>query len=97
LSKSRATLSRKITVGELEIAVTLTPDELDGGFVAECPALPGCISQGDTLREALTNIQDAAQGWLEVNDTLEASGQARKLPTQPPRTTRRRPRKSHPD
>lgn len=30
-----------------ELAVILTPDE-DGGYVAECPVIPGCISQGDT-------------------------------------------------
>jgi len=73
--------SRTIIVGEFEFPVTLTPDQEDGGFVAECPALPGCVSQGDTVSEALTNIQDAAQGWLEVNAELEARGEVRKLPT----------------
>lgn len=37
----------------------------DGIFVAECPALPGCVSQGKTREEAVKNIHDAIQGYLE--------------------------------
>lgn len=37
----------------------------DGIFVAECPSLPGCISQGKTRTEALENIQDAIKGYIE--------------------------------
>jgi predicted RNase H-like HicB family nuclease len=37
----------------------------DGIFVAECPSLPGCISQGKTRKEAIENIQDAIRGYLE--------------------------------
>ena len=37
----------------------------DGVFVVECPSLPGCISQGKTRKEALENIQDAIEGYLE--------------------------------
>jgi predicted RNase H-like HicB family nuclease len=37
----------------------------DGAFVAQCPALPGCISQGATRDEALANIKDAIRGYLE--------------------------------
>ncbi|MBI4042102.1 MAG: type II toxin-antitoxin system HicB family antitoxin [Deltaproteobacteria bacterium] len=37
----------------------------DGIFVAECPSLPGCISQGNTRQEALVNIQDAIKGYIE--------------------------------
>ncbi|MDI6822732.1 MAG: type II toxin-antitoxin system HicB family antitoxin [Actinomycetota bacterium] len=37
----------------------------DGIFVAECPSLPGCISQGKTRKEAIDNIQDAIKGYLE--------------------------------
>jgi predicted RNase H-like HicB family nuclease len=43
--------------------ILIEQDE-DGVFVAECPALPGCISQGKTRREAVTNIQDAIKGYL---------------------------------
>ena len=42
----------------------IEPDE-DGVFVAECPALPGCISQGKTRDEAMVNIRDAIQGYVE--------------------------------
>ena len=38
--------------------VVITADE-GGGFVAECPAVPGCISQGETLEETLANLRDA--------------------------------------
>ena len=41
----------------------IEPDE-DGVFVAECPVLPGCISQGKTRDEAVANIRDAIQGYL---------------------------------
>jgi predicted RNase H-like HicB family nuclease len=40
--------------------------ESDGGYVAHCPSLKGCHSQGDTYEEALTNIREAIIGWLEV-------------------------------
>ncbi len=38
----------------------------EGGFWAEVPALPGCVSEGDTYDETLANIREAATGWLEV-------------------------------
>jgi len=44
--------------------ILIEQDE-DGVFVAECPVLPGCVSQGKTRQEALDNIQDAIQGYLE--------------------------------
>ena len=42
--------------------------ELDetGYYVAEIPALPGCMSQGKTLKEVKENIKEAIGGWLEV-------------------------------
>lgn len=36
----------------------------DGAYVAECPSLPGCVSQGKTRGEALTNSKDAIRGYL---------------------------------
>ena len=38
----------------------------DEGFAISCPALPGCWSQGKTQKEALANIREAIQLWLEV-------------------------------
>lgn len=43
----------------------------DGFWVVECPSLPGCISQGATREEALVNIKDAIQLYIEV---LEEDG-----------------------
>jgi predicted RNase H-like HicB family nuclease len=43
----------------------------DGFFVAECPSLPGCISQGKTREEAIENIREAIQLSIEV---LEEKG-----------------------
>jgi len=40
----------------------------DFGYVAHCPAIPGCHSQGDTMEEALKNIKDAILGCLEALD-----------------------------
>ncbi len=37
----------------------------DKSFVAECPSLPGCISQGKTRKQAIENIKDAIEGYLE--------------------------------
>jgi predicted RNase H-like HicB family nuclease len=44
--------------------VILIPDET-GGYVVEVPSLPGCISQGDTLDEALANIREAIELYIE--------------------------------
>lgn len=38
----------------------------DGYIVAECPALPGCVSQGKTAEEALENIREAIQGIVAI-------------------------------
>jgi predicted RNase H-like HicB family nuclease len=56
----------KVTVKGRSYSVTLHPDTEDGGYWVECPALPGCSSQGDTIEEALTMIKDAIEGHLEV-------------------------------
>ncbi len=39
--------------------------EADGGFVASVPVLPGCVSQGDSRSEALTNIREAMELYIE--------------------------------
>ncbi len=44
--------------------VIIYPGE-DGYFVVKCPSLPGCISQGKTEEEALANIREAIDLWIE--------------------------------
>jgi predicted RNase H-like HicB family nuclease len=51
---------------------------LEGGYVAAAPALPGCISQGNTREEALANIREAVELYLE---DLKESGEA--IPSSP--------------
>jgi len=48
----------------------------EGGYWAEVPALPGCLTQGETLDEVVENINDAIQGWLSVQtrESLIAHG-----------------------
>ncbi len=48
----------------MKYRILIEQDE-DGFFVAECPALPGCVSQGKTRVEAIKNVQDAIKGYLE--------------------------------
>src|SRR5215208_5608022 len=48
------------------LTVLAEPDELDGGWIAECVELPGCMSQGETEEEALENLADAIGGILAV-------------------------------
>ena len=43
----------------------------DGYWVAECPSLPGCISQGETREQAITNIREAIRGYIAA---LEEDG-----------------------
>jgi len=49
----------------MKFMTTVYRDE-DGAWIAECPAIPGCISQGETHDEALLNIQEAIAACLEV-------------------------------
>ena len=52
--------------------------ESKGGYSVSVPALPGCFSQGETREEALSNIREAAELWLEVSAdeaAAEAEGQ----------------------
>lgn len=49
----------------MKFAVTIDRDE-DGAWIVECPAIPGCVTQGTTKEEALKNIQEAIKLCLEV-------------------------------
>jgi predicted RNase H-like HicB family nuclease len=44
----------------------------EDGFWAEVPALPGCVSQGETMDELLANVREAIQAWLETEPPTEA-------------------------
>ena len=64
----------RLNVAGRKLDVTFEPDLEAGGWVAECPALPGCVSEGSTLTEARRMIREAARLWIEV-----ASASSRKL------------------
>ncbi|MBM3294661.1 MAG: type II toxin-antitoxin system HicB family antitoxin [Candidatus Aminicenantes bacterium] len=49
----------------MKFLITMHQDE-DGMFIAECPSIPGCLSQGKTRKEAEKNIKDAIKECLEV-------------------------------
>jgi antitoxin HicB len=46
--------------------IILDPDEEDGGYTVTVPALPGCVTQGDTLEEAIAMANEAIRGFLEA-------------------------------
>ncbi len=48
----------------MKYTITLQKDE-DGMYIVKCPSLPGCISQGNTKDEVLSNIKDAIEGYLQ--------------------------------
>ena len=60
-----------VKVFKREFKVILHPDLEDGGYWVECPELPGCTSQGDSVEEALDLIKDAIKGHLEVEEELK--------------------------
>lgn len=61
----------------LQYSVLVSPLSVEdgGGFLATVPDLPGCASDGETPQEALANVQDAIESWLEA-----ASELAREIP-----------------
>lgn len=62
----------------MQFTITLDRDE-DGVWIAECPAIPGCVSQGHTREEATTNVKEAIAACLEVR---AARGMALTIETQ---------------
>ena len=49
----------------MKLKVSIRPEK-EGGYSVAIPAIPGCVSQGETIEEALDNIREAAEGMLEV-------------------------------
>ncbi len=64
-------------MSRLSYPVVVQPlkDEDGGGFIATVPDLPGCMSDGETPEEALTNVQGAIEAWIEA-----AQDTGRKVP-----------------
>lgn len=55
----------------------------DGWTVAECPALPGCVSQGRDEQEALANIKEAILAWLWAEDQKALASLSAEIRRQP--------------
>jgi predicted RNase H-like HicB family nuclease len=63
----------------MKLRIVLEPSE-DGGYTAIVPALPGCLSEGESREEALANVQEAIELYLEpVEDEWELSPEAEVL------------------
>lgn len=59
-------------MNHLEYPVLISPLSIEegGGFLATVPDLPGCMSDGETPEEAVTNVQDAILAWIEAAKEL---------------------------
>ncbi|MEG3851164.1 type II toxin-antitoxin system HicB family antitoxin [Microcoleus sp. herbarium19] len=62
----------------MKIRAIIHPAE-EGGYWAEVPALPGCITEGDTMEEVMANLKDAMVGWLDVANSREAIASTDKI------------------
>ena len=51
---------------ELPYRLEITPDTDEGGYVVRYPELPGCITSGESMEEALANAEDAKRTWIEA-------------------------------
>ena len=65
----------------MKITIVLEKAE-EGGFTVFVPSLPGCISEGDTKEEAINNIKEAIELYLEpdTNELLEFTGEKVEIP-----------------
>jgi predicted RNase H-like HicB family nuclease len=55
----------------MKIRAIIHPAE-EGGYWAEVPGLPGCITEGDSMEEVMANLKDAIEGWLHVANSRNA-------------------------
>lgn len=58
--------AQDIASGKVRLNIVFRKAEIDGGYIAECLELPGCMSQGDTEEEAKENIVDAIESCISV-------------------------------
>jgi predicted RNase H-like HicB family nuclease len=63
IRKTRSGMKIKVVIHEAE----------EGGYWAEVPAIPGCMTQGETFEELLTNLYEAIEGCLSVDVTREVN------------------------
>ena len=67
-----------MTEHEYPFLTSILPEEEGGGYLIEYPDLPGCMSDGETIQEAITNGRDAVRCWIEVaranGDEIPAPG-----------------------
>ncbi len=77
---SKMTMDRVywVNISKRRFRVVLHPDLEAGGYWVECPELPGCSSQGDSVEEALDMIRDAIKGHLEVQEELRKEAARRR-------------------
>ncbi len=64
---------RRVRVNQRLYRVVLTPDLDEGGYVVECPQLPGCISEGNSEKEALAMVREAIAGWTALDAELKTA------------------------
>jgi predicted RNase H-like HicB family nuclease len=62
----------------MKLKAVIHPAE-EGGYWAEVPVLPGCITEGDTMEELIANLKDAIAGWLEVANNRQSSEPATQI------------------
>jgi predicted RNase H-like HicB family nuclease len=62
----------------VKLKIVLEPSE-EGGFTVFVPALPGCVSEGETREEALANIREAIELYLEPSETELSAGPGSKV------------------
>lgn len=62
----------------MKLKIIVHPAE-EGGFWAEVPALPGCVTQAETMEELIPNLQEAIEGCLSVDVEPEAIGEGDQL------------------
>ncbi|MBI4333031.1 MAG: type II toxin-antitoxin system HicB family antitoxin [Chloroflexi bacterium] len=60
----------------------LIPDSEEGGYTVRVPALPGCVTEGDTLEQAIAMARDAITGWIEAAEKHGEPIPEEKLPAE---------------
>lgn len=59
----------------MTVKAIVHPSE-EGGFWAEVPAMPGCVTQGESIDEIRVNLREAIEGWLDAGESTDTIGEA---------------------